>query len=164
MTLELNESAKRLNFTGMIYNLDITPEKITLIAADSGADVAQWQYRQIRTYGKSSGKFNFECGRGANTGPGTFVFKTTCSKEIFGIVHRNIRRIRTEMEQEEAGEREGAKTKAQLPKQTSVPEHLQQAKSPTKKTDLSAGGQPMKPMPYKAKKEKRSSMDMGTYR
>ena len=38
VTLELNESAKRLKLTGMIYNLDITPEKITLIAADSGAD------------------------------------------------------------------------------------------------------------------------------
>lgn len=162
MTLELNESAKRLKFTGMIYNLDITPENITLIAADSGADVARWQYRQIRTYGKSSGKFNFECGRGAGTGAGAFVFKTTCSKEIFGIVHRNIRRIRTEIEVE-AEERAGNKSKAQMPKQVSVPEHLQQAKSPTKKIDLSVH-QPTKPLPYKPKKEKRRSMDVGTYR
>ena len=160
VTLELNETTKRLKFTGMIYNLDITPDSISLIAADSGADVAKWGYRQIRTYGKSSGKFNFECGRTAETGPGQFVFKTTCSKEIFGVVHRNIKRIRTQVDEERGASRQKG---VRIPKQTSLPEHLQQAKSPTEAKDHRTH-QPMKPMPYKTRKGEAKSMSLGTYR
>ena len=176
VTLELNESAQRLGFTAMIYNLEITPDQITLVAADSGADIAQWSYRQIRTYGKSSGKFNFECGRLANTGPGNFVFKTTCSKEIFGVVHHNIKRIRREMEEEAREKRAGGGKKEQptaglLPKQASLPE---QSKPPTTSPPSAAAEsvdyrthQPAKPIPYKPKKKKsreEPSLSVGTYR
>ena len=162
VTLELNESAKRLKFTGMVYNLDITPEKITLIAADSGAQVAQWKYRQIRTYGKSSGKFNFECGRTAETGQGIFVFKTTCSKEIFGVVHRNIKCIRTQNEHETPERRQKQTT---IPKQASLPEQIQPPTSPTRTADFRTHQQqPMKPLAYKQKKGDAKTMNVGTYR
>ena len=168
MTLELNESARRLKFTEMIYNLDITPETITLIEASSGADVAQWKYRQIRTYGKSSGKFNFECGRTAETGASSFVFKTTCAKEIFGVVHRNIKCIRTEIEHDARERQERGKQQmergAQMPKQASLSEAtLPPTKPPTEKDDFRTH-QPMKPIPYKPKKKEEKSMDVGIYR
>lgn len=160
--MELNESAKRLKFTGMIYNLDITPEKITLIAADSGAEVAQWRYKQIRTYGKSSGKFNFECGRSAETGQGMFVFKTTCSKEIFGVVHRNIKRIRTQIEHEGQSTKDKQMTKgARMSKQASLPD----TKALSGEMDFRTHHQqPMKPLPYKPRKGNEKSMSVGTYR
>lgn len=165
VTLELNESAKRLKFTGMIYNLDITPEKITLIAADSGAEVAHWRYRQIRTYGKSSGKFNFECGRSAETGQAMFIFKTSCSKEIFGVVHRNIKRIRTQMEHEAPAKRDSQMEKgARLPKQASLPD-TQILRHPVEASDFKTRYQePTKPLPYKPRKGNASSMSVGTYR
>ena len=166
VTLEQNESARRLKFTGMIYNLDITPETITLVDASSGADVAQWRYRQIRTYGKSSGKFNFECGRTADTGSGTFVFKTTCAKEIFGVAHRNIKKIRTELEHDRReGGRERAGEGARMTKDTSLMEVKTQPppKPAPEKADFRTH-QPMRPMPYKPKKREEKSMDIGTYR
>ena len=171
VTLELNESAQRLKFTAMIYNLEITPDHITLVAADSGADIAQWSYRQIRTYGKSSGKFNFECGRLAKTGAGNFVFKTTCAKEIFGVVHNNIKRIRKEMDEEVQQRREGGGRRQAarvVPKQASLPE---QAQPPTKPSAAETvdyrTSQPTKPVPYKPKKKSTSnepSLGVGTYR
>ena len=169
VTLELNESAQRLKFTAMIYNLEISPEHITLIAADSGADIAQWSYRQVRTYGKTSGKFNFECGRLANTGAGNFVFKTTCAKEIFGVVHYNIKRIRKEMEEEGRLKKEGGKQQGagMVPKQASLPE---QSKPPAPKQSAAESvdyrvHQPMKPMPYKPKKSRKEpTLSVGTYR
>jgi hypothetical protein len=158
VTLEVNETVKRLKFTGVIYNLDITPDKITLIAADSGAEVAQWQYRQIRTYGKSSGKFNFECGKTAETGQGVFVFKTTCSKEIFGVVHRNIKRIRTQ-DTERLAERQNVRGVVRMPKQASLTEQI--PKPPfTETADFRTHQHwKTKPTPNKPK-----SMNVGTYR
>ena len=144
--MEINDTTKRLKFTGLIYNLEITPEKITLIAPESSAELAAWRYRQIKSYGKSSGKFNFECGRSAETGPGAFVFKTTCSKEIFGIVHRNIKQMKM-------------KTEQQAQKRQS------QQVSPLAKTDFRTyNQQPLKPMQYKARKSAAQNMSVGTYR
>ena len=171
VTLELNESAQRLKFTAMIYNLEISPDHITLVAADSGADIAQWSYRQIRTYGKSSGKFNFECGRLTKTGVGNFVFKTTCAKEIFGVVHHNIKRIRKEMEEEGRQNKErGARgAGGMVPKQASLPEQSQplaSKPSATESVDYRVH-QPMKPMPYKPKKKstrEEPNLSVGTYR
>ena len=162
MTLEQNESTRRLKFTGLIYNLEITSESITLVAADSGAEVALWKYKQIRTYGKASGKFNFECGRTAETGQGNFVFKTTCSKEIFGVVHHNIKRIRAEMD---GGSQEAEGNQmhqgGQLTKQASLPSQTQPL---TNTTDYRMHQQePMKPRPYKQKKGAQS-MSVGMYR
>ena len=174
VTLELNESAQKLKFTAMIYNLEIMPEHITLVAADSGAEIAQWSYRQIRTYGKSSGKFNFECGRLAKTGPGSFVFKTTCAKEIFGVVHQNIKRIRRVMEEEAEQKKAARKPQAvtTLPKQPSLPEQSQPPPPPVSKPSAADSvdyrtHQPMKPIPYKPKKKssrEEPSLSVGTYR
>ena len=162
MTLEMNETVKRLKLTGMIYNLDITPEKITLITADSGAEVAQWQYRQIRTYGKSSGKFNFECGRTAATGHGAFIFKTTCSKEIFGVVHRNIKRIRTQEAQRKA-ERQDARGLVRMPKQISLTEQIPRPPL-TETADFRTHQQwKTKPTPNKLNRDAKN-MSVGTYR
>jgi hypothetical protein len=161
VTLELNESAKRLKFTAMIYNLEISPEHITLIAADSGADIAQWSYRQVRTYGKSSGKFNFECGRLAKTGAGNFVFKTTCAKEIFGVVHHNIKRIRKEMEEEVRLKKEGGRQQGAGMVQSKPPAPNQSA---AESVDYRVH-QPMKPVPYKPKKSRKEpTLSVGTYR
>lgn len=95
MTLEDNTTTRRLNLTGS-YNLEVTPIGLALIAAHSGASIAEWQYKQIKSYGKSGGNFSFESGRGAETGEGTFIFITSCGKEIFGIIHRNIKRLKNQ--------------------------------------------------------------------
>lgn len=161
--MEQNESARRLNFTGA-YNLEITPAKITLVAANSGAEMAIWKYKHLRTYGKAHGKFNFECGRSSETGAGTFIFNTTCAKEIFGVVHRNIKQMRIQMEQE-AQERVGMQmTQSSLPKQQSVPALSQPHKAAsTKPSAKRQHQQPPKPAPYK-KKKGAESMSVGTYR
>lgn len=99
MTLEQNDTAQRLNLSSS-YNLEITPVSVTLIAANSGAQIALWQYKHIKSYGKASGMFNLETGKGAETGAGTFIFITSCSREIFGVVHRNIKRLRSAREKE----------------------------------------------------------------
>ena len=135
VTLEQNESGQRLNFTGS-YNLEINPIKITLVAADSGAEMAVWKYKCLRTYGKAHGKFNFECGRSAETGAGTFIFNTTCAKEIFGVVHRNIKLMRSKLEKVPK-ERVGMKTG--LPKQQSAPALSQIEKRKKKAQSMSIG-------------------------
>ena len=101
MTLEKNETSEKLNLTGA-YNLEITPSNISLIAAHSGATMIIWQYKHLKTYGKASGRFNIETGSASPTGKGTFIFVTTCSKEIFGVVHRNIKKLRQQKEREVA--------------------------------------------------------------
>ncbi len=95
VTLEQNETTQRLNLSGA-YNLEVTPTGVALIAAHSGASIAEWQYKHIKSYGKSGGNFSLESGRASETGEGSFVFITSCGKEIFGIIHRNIKRLKSE--------------------------------------------------------------------
>ncbi len=102
VTIEQNETAQRLNLTST-YNLEITPTGIALIAAHSGASIAEWQYKQIKSYGKTGGNFSLESGRTSETGIGNFIFDTSCGKEIFGIVHRNIKRLKAEKEAATSG-------------------------------------------------------------
>ena len=139
MTLEENETSQRLNLSGA-YNLEITPNHITLIAAHSGATMAVWQYKHIKTYGKASGRFNFEVGNTAKTRKGTFIFITTCSKEIFGVVHRNIRRLRKEKEQAiaERTQMEVAMLKRQMSETTESDRHFQEVAMLRKQRSASA--------------------------
>ena len=99
VTLEKNETSEKLNLNGA-YNLEITPSNISLIAANSGATIVIWEYKHLKTYGKASGRFNIETGSSSPTGKGSFIFITTCSKEIFGVVHRNIKKLRQQKERE----------------------------------------------------------------
>lgn len=139
VTLEENETSQRLNLSGA-YNLEINPNTITLIAAHSGATIAVWQYKHIRTYGKASGRFNFEIGNTAPTGKGSFIFITTCSKEIFGVVHRNIKRLRKEKERAiaERNQKELAMLKRQMSETTESDRHFQEVAMLRKQRSASA--------------------------
>ena len=119
MTLEQNETTERLNLSGS-YNLEITPNNILLISPNSGATLTVWQYKHLKNYGKMHGRFHFETGRGAQCGVASFVFVTTCSKEIFGIIHRNIKKLRAEKEQQQKQslEEQVSKAKTATAKQT----------------------------------------------
>lgn len=80
------------------YNLEVTKTSLSLIAPNSGARIAVWHYKFLKNYGKQHGRFHFETGKSSSTGEGRFLCVTTCSKEIFGVVHKNIKRLRAAKE------------------------------------------------------------------
>ena len=127
MTLEKNETSEKLNLTGA-YNLEVTPSNISLIAAHSGATMVIWQYKHLKTYGKASGRFNIETGSSSPTGKGTFIFITTCSKEIFGVVHRNIKKLRQQKEREvaEKNQKDVSTFRRQMSETSEADRHLQE--------------------------------------
>ena len=161
MTLEQNETAQRLHLSAA-YNLEITPQGILLIAANSGANIAWWEYKHIKTYGRASGTFNIEAGKGAQTGIGTFNFATTCGREIFGVVHRNIKRLKGDKEKERADRgREDAAVLQKKINERQQPALKQRSGSASyhladKKRHRPA---PKKPPPYTSK-----DLSHGTYR
>ena len=97
MTLEENETIQKLNLQGA-YNLEINPTHLSLTNTVTGAAIAKWHYKNLKSYGKKSGKFHFEVGKASQTGPGQFMCVSTCSKEIFGIVNNNIKRLRAHID------------------------------------------------------------------
>ena len=97
VTLEQTETAKRLNLTG-VYNLEISPRGISLIASSTETTIAVWQYKQIKSYAKSKEQLTLHFGRSSSTGPGKLTFHSTCTREMFGVLHRNIKKLRTAME------------------------------------------------------------------
>lgn len=97
VTLEENETVEKLNLHGT-YNLEINPTHLSLTNTETGVAVAKWHYKNLKSYGKKSGKFHFDVGKASPTGPGQFMCVTTCSKEIFGIVNHNIKRLRAQIE------------------------------------------------------------------
>lgn len=98
MTVEENETSIKMNLSGT-YSLELTPSKLTLKSTTSGATIFTFSYKFLKNYGKQSGQFHFETGKYAPIGEGKLIFVTTCSKEIFGVVHNNIKRLRESMQQ-----------------------------------------------------------------
>lgn len=100
--MEENETSIKMALHGQ-YNLEISRSTISIVAPTSTATIAAWHYKHLKNYGKKHGRFHFETGKSAPSGPGNFICVTTCSKEIFGVVHRNIKKLRNIKEQEEKG-------------------------------------------------------------
>ena len=97
--MEQNETAEKMALQGE-YNLVVSSTSLSLVSASSGATIAEWHFKFLKNYGKQHGVFQFETGKASPTGAGRFVCVTTCSKEIFGVVSRNIRRLREAKESE----------------------------------------------------------------
>ena len=95
MFMDENETAQRLQLSGP-YNLEVTPDHITLVSADSKVQVARWYYKELKNYGKKTGLVSFEAGKKAQTGEGKFIFKSTCSRELFRVLDANIRKLCSE--------------------------------------------------------------------
>ena len=95
MTVEENETSLRMNLSGS-YNLELNPIKLCL-TAPTGAVIFDISYRFLRNYGKQSGQFHFQTGKNSPIGEGKLIFVTTCSKEIFGVVHNNIKRLKDQL-------------------------------------------------------------------
>lgn len=87
--IESNETSERLQLGGK-YTLVIASDGVKLIKPDSGVEVTDWDYKYLKKYGKSTGKFSMETGRASKTGQGKLVFTTTHGHEIFSLIHGNI--------------------------------------------------------------------------
>lgn len=90
------------------YSLQVTDTSLSLVGTNSGATIAEWHYKYLKNYGKQHGRFHFETGKNSPTGEGNYLCVTNCSKEIFGMVHRNIKKLREvkEVEQQATMERQ----------------------------------------------------------
>ncbi len=150
MRIEQNETASKMALEGE-YNLLITTTSLSIVGINSGAAIAVWHYKFLKNYGKQHGRFHFETGKASPTGEGNFLCITTCSKEIFGVVHRNIKKLREakqgatlEKQVEEAVESQQKirdERKAAVKKQSSADKGLQ-GKSSEKRSSREIAGQP----------------------
>lgn len=92
MTVEETETSVKMCLSGT-YSLELSPTALSL-TAPSGAKIFTLSYKFLRNYGKQSGQFHFETGKNSPIGEGKLIFVTTCSKEVFGVVHNNIKKLR----------------------------------------------------------------------
>lgn len=97
VTLEENETTEELDLHGS-FNLVLAPTSLAIQDVNTGKPIYKWHYKNLKSFGKQSGRFNFEVGRAAQGGAGSYRCITTCSKEIFGVVNRNIKTIRERLE------------------------------------------------------------------
>ena len=103
--IEPNETSERLQLAGQ-YTLVIASDGVKLVHPDSGVEVTDWDYKYLKKYGKSTGKFNLETGRASKTGQGRLVFITTQGPQIFTQIHGNIQFLGSKKKsQAESGER-----------------------------------------------------------
>ena len=96
-----------MNLSGT-YNLELYPSKFTLIAS-SGITIFTLYYKSLKNYGKQSGQFHFEVGKNSPIIEGELIFVTTCSKEIFGVIHNNVKRLKEQAQYNNATEHAAAK-------------------------------------------------------
>lgn len=102
--IEDNDFAKRLGATG-IHSLNITPRGIKLISSTDETTIASWHYKHIRSYGKfSNQQIKIEIGGNAKSGHGKLAISSSSSREMFSMIHRNIKILKAK--QEEAREAE----------------------------------------------------------
>ena len=94
-----NEDSERLELEGK-YLLVISLDGVKLVKPENGQVFAHWEYKHLKKYGKSTGKFNLESGRASKTGPGTFIFVTNEGSKIFNHIHGNIQKLGSKKETE----------------------------------------------------------------
>ena len=97
VTLEDNDTTDEYNLHGS-FNLVLAPTTIAIADVNTGKPIYKWSYKQLKSFGKQSGRFNFDVGKAPQGGTGTYRCITSCSKEIFGVVNRNIKTIRERLE------------------------------------------------------------------
>ena len=95
--VEPNEDSDRLEMEGK-YLLVVSLEDIKLVKPESGQVYVKWEYKNLKKYGKSTGKFNLECGRASKTGPSKFVFVTNEGRKILTHIHGNIQMLGSKKE------------------------------------------------------------------
>ena len=90
--------SKALNLSGT-YSLDVTPRGMSIISTTTETEVVKWHYKHVKYYAKSSKNVvTLEMGKRSPTGEGKFMFQTTVAKELFSMIHRNIKKIKLERE------------------------------------------------------------------
>lgn len=98
VTVEENETSIKMALSGT-YSLELYPTMLALVAP-SGAKIFTLPYKHLKNYGKQSGKFHFETGKNSPIGIGKLLLVTSCSKEVFGVVHNNIKKMRENIQDE----------------------------------------------------------------
>lgn len=133
---------------------------VQLVKPENGQVFVHWDYKHLKKYGKSTGKFNLESGRASRTGPGKFVFVTEEGHNIFTQIHGNIQSLGSKKE----GTVETAPTQAQ-----SLPRPSPQSRNLPRKSHEAPAAVGTNLIPEYAvvdkskKKKKRSSMMSHTY-
>ena len=90
--VEPNEDSDRLELEGK-YLLVVSLDDVKLIKPENRQVFAEWEYKHLKKYGKTTGKFNLETGRASKTGPGKFIFQTNEGHKIFNHIHGNIQTL-----------------------------------------------------------------------
>ncbi len=86
--------SKALNLTGT-YTLDVTPRGMSIISSTTETEIIKWHYKHVKYYAKSTKNvIVLEMGKRSPTGEGKFAFQTTVAKELFSMIHRNIKNIK----------------------------------------------------------------------
>lgn len=94
VSLSPTDLSKALNLSGT-YSLDVTPKGMSLISNVTNTEITKWHFRHIKFYSKSSSNVvSVQLGRRSPTGEGKFLFQTTVAKELFSMIHRNIKKIK----------------------------------------------------------------------
>ena len=95
--MEENETTDEMDLHGS-FNLVLAPTSLSIQDVNTGKCIHKWHYKYLKSFGKQSGRFNFEVGKVPQGGSGSYRCITSCSKEIFGVVNRNIKTIRERLE------------------------------------------------------------------
>ena len=95
--VEPNEDSDRLELEGK-YLLVVSLDDVKLVKPENRQVLAQWEYKHLKKYGKSTGKFNLETGRASKTGAGKFIFQTNEGRKIFNHIHGNIQTLGSKKE------------------------------------------------------------------
>ena len=87
-----SDGAQKANLSGQ-YLLNIVSKGMTLHDTSSHDRVATWEFKTIKSYGKTHGDFNFETGRSSRYGAARFVFECTRTREVFRAVNDSIKAL-----------------------------------------------------------------------
>lgn len=101
VTIDENEFSSKLGITG-VYSFNVTPRGLKLVSTTTDYTAASWHYRHIRSYAKSTNRqVILHIGSSRTTGHGgKLVLVTGSSKEMFSMIHRNIKILKAAKERE----------------------------------------------------------------
>ena len=92
VTVAPSDGAQKASLSGQ-YLLNVMAKGMTLHDTNSHSRVAVWEFKTIKSYGKSHNDFNFETGRSSRYGVARFVLECNRPREVFRAVNDNIKSL-----------------------------------------------------------------------
>ena len=137
VVIDDNDFSSQLGARG-ICQMNVGPRGLKLVSDATGSTIGAWHYKRIRSYSKSANRqVILDIGATKSGSPGgKLILSSGSSKEMFSMIHRNIKLLRG-MREKALAEKERSEA-TEIKERVKTKQQQQQQQDPSKRSSLTS--------------------------